>query len=171
MTQLNHVRQAVAAALFLGLSALGQAQTLVGQTNQDIDLFLTTPAIPANRPNVLIVWDNTANWGQQINGQTAYSFEASALRSMVQALSDQFNVGLMLFAESGAGANIKGGQVIGASDEFGYKATVEPHSTHDLHATILHLLGMDHTRLTYSFNGRSMRLTDVYGELIPQLVT
>ena len=70
-----------------------------------------------------------------------------------------------------AGANIKGGQVIGASDEFGYKATVEPHSTHDLHATILHLLGMDHTRLTYSFNGRSMRLTDVYGELIPQLVT
>ena len=69
-----------------------------------------------------------------------------------------------------AGAKIKGGQVIGASDEFGYKATVEPHSTHDLHATILHLLGMDHTRLTYSFNGRSMRLTDVYGELIPQLV-
>jgi hypothetical protein len=69
-----------------------------------------------------------------------------------------------------AGAKIKGGQVIGASDEFGYKAAVEPHSTHDLHATILHLLGLDHTRLTYSFNGRSMRLTDVYGELIPQIV-
>jgi len=69
-----------------------------------------------------------------------------------------------------AGAKIKGGQVIGASDEFGYKAAVEPHSVHDLHATILHLLGMDHTRLTYSFNGRNMRLTDVYGELIPQIV-
>jgi hypothetical protein len=69
-----------------------------------------------------------------------------------------------------AGAKIQGGQVIGASDEFGYKAVVEPHSTHDLHATILHLLGMDHTRLTYTFNGRSMRLTDVYGELISQIV-
>ena len=69
-----------------------------------------------------------------------------------------------------AGAKIKGGQAIGASDEFGYKAAVDPHSTHDLHATILHLLGMDHTKLTYFFSGRHMRLTDVYGELIPQLV-
>ncbi len=69
-----------------------------------------------------------------------------------------------------AGAKIKGGQVIGASDEFGYKAALEPHSVHDLHATILHLLGMDHTRLTYLFNGRQMRLTDVYGEPIPQIV-
>jgi hypothetical protein len=69
-----------------------------------------------------------------------------------------------------AGAKIKGGQVIGATDEFGYKAAVEPHSTHDLHATILHLLGMDHTRLTYLFNGRNMRLTDVYGDPIKQIV-
>ncbi len=69
-----------------------------------------------------------------------------------------------------AGAKIKGGQVIGASDEFGYKAAVDPHSTHDLHATILHLLGMDHTRLTYLFNGRFMRLTDVYGDPIRQIV-
>ena len=69
-----------------------------------------------------------------------------------------------------AGAKIQGGQVIGASDEFGYKAAVEPHSIHDLHATILHLLGMDHRSLTYFFNGRHMRLTDVYGEPIPQIV-
>jgi hypothetical protein len=69
-----------------------------------------------------------------------------------------------------AGAKIKGGQVIGASDEFGYKAQQQPISVHDLHATILHLLGMDHTKLTYRFNGRNLRLTDVYGELIPQLV-
>ncbi|HYM12308.1 MAG TPA: DUF1501 domain-containing protein, partial [Bryobacterales bacterium] len=69
-----------------------------------------------------------------------------------------------------AGAKIKGGQSIGASDEFGYKAAVEPHSIHDLHATILYLLGMDHKKLTYYFNGRNMRLTDVYGELIPQVV-
>ena len=69
-----------------------------------------------------------------------------------------------------AGAGISGGQVIGASDEFGYKALEQPISAHDLHATILHLLGMDHTKLTYRFNGRDMRLTDVHGELIPQIV-
>jgi len=69
-----------------------------------------------------------------------------------------------------AGAGIKGGQAIGASDEFGYKAEQQPTSYHDLHATILHLLGIDHTKLTYRFNGRDMRLTDVYGTLIPQIV-
>ena len=63
------------------------------------------------------------------------------------------------------GAGIKGGQVIGASDEFGYKAEDQPISYHDLHATILHLLGLDHTKLTYRFNGRDMRLTDVYGNV------
>ena len=68
-----------------------------------------------------------------------------------------------------AGAKIKGGQIIGASDEFGYKAEEQPISVHDLHATMLHLLGLDHTKLTYRFNGRNMRLTDVYGELIPQI--
>jgi hypothetical protein len=69
-----------------------------------------------------------------------------------------------------AGAGIKGGQIIGASDDLGYKAEEQTISAHDLHATILHLLGVDHTRLTYRFAGRDMRLTDVYGELIPQIV-
>ena len=87
MRQLDDVQRAVAAALIFGFSALADAQTLVGQTNQDIDLFLTNPAIPANRPNVLIVWDNTANWGQQVNGKTAYSFEAAALTNAVQTLT------------------------------------------------------------------------------------
>jgi hypothetical protein len=68
------------------------------------------------------------------------------------------------------GAKIRGGQVIGSSDEFGYKAEEQPIAIHDLHATILNLLGMDHTKLTYRYNGRDMRLTDVYGELIPQIV-
>jgi hypothetical protein len=70
-----------------------------------------------------------------------------------------------------AGAKIKGGQVIGSSDAFGYKAEEQPIAVHDLHATMLHLLGMDHTKLTYRANGRDMRLTDVYGELIPQIVS
>ena len=66
-------------------------------------------------------------------------------------------------------ARIKGGQVIGSSDEWGYKAQEQPISYHGLHATILHLLGMDHTKLTYRYNGRDMRFTDVYGALIPQI--
>jgi hypothetical protein len=70
-----------------------------------------------------------------------------------------------------AGAKIRGGQVIGSSDEFGYKAEEQPISVHDMHATILNLLGMDHLKLTYRFNGRDVRLTDVYGELIPQITT
>ena len=69
-----------------------------------------------------------------------------------------------------AGAGIQGGQVIGASDEFGYQAVEQRISSHDLHATILHLLGIDHTRLTYRYNGRDMRLTDVHGVAIPQIV-
>jgi hypothetical protein len=69
-----------------------------------------------------------------------------------------------------AGAGITGGQVIGSSDELGYKAEEQPIDFHDLHATILHLLGIEHTRLTYRFNGRDMRLTDVHGRLIPQIV-
>lgn len=69
-----------------------------------------------------------------------------------------------------AGAKIKGGQTIGASDEFGWKAEQQIVSAHDLHATMLHLIGMDHKRLTYFYNGRNMRLTDVAGELIPQIV-
>ena len=67
------------------------------------------------------------------------------------------------------GAGIQGGQVIGSTDDFGYKAQDQPISYHDLHATVLHLLGLDHTKLTYRFNGRDMRLTDVYGTLIPQI--
>ena len=69
-----------------------------------------------------------------------------------------------------AGAGIRGGQVIGATDEFGYKAAEKVVTYHDIHATLLHLLGLDHQRLTYFFNGRHMRLTDVHGEIVPEIV-
>lgn len=65
-----------------------------------------------------------------------------------------------------AGAGIKGGVSHGQTDDIGYKAVVDRVSVHDLHATMLHLLGIDHKRLTYFHNGRSFRLTDVAGELI-----
>jgi membrane-anchored protein YejM (alkaline phosphatase superfamily) len=69
-----------------------------------------------------------------------------------------------------AGGGIKGGQVIGATDEFGYKAVENRKSVNDLHATMLHCLGFNHEKLTYPYNGRNMRLTDVSGNLIKELV-
>jgi Protein of unknown function (DUF1501) len=68
-----------------------------------------------------------------------------------------------------AGGGIKGGQVVGATDEFGYKAAEEPYSIHDLHATILHALGLDHRRLTYYYGGREQRLTNFGGDPIIKL--
>ena len=69
-----------------------------------------------------------------------------------------------------AGAGIQGGQAIGASDEWGYKALEQPISAHDMHATILHLLGLDHEKLTYRYSGRDYRLTDIEGKPIPQII-
>jgi len=65
-----------------------------------------------------------------------------------------------------AGGGIKGGTVHGATDDFGFKAVRDPVSVHDLHATILHLLGFDHERLTYRYAGRDFRLTDVHGKVV-----
>lgn len=58
------------------------------------------------------------------------------------------------------------GTIYGATDECGYKAVENRVSIHDLHATMLHLLGMDHEKLTYRYSGRDMRLTDVHGEVV-----
>jgi hypothetical protein len=65
-----------------------------------------------------------------------------------------------------AGGGIKGGTIYGATDDYGYHAIENKVEIHDLHATMLHLLGMDHKRLTYRFGGRDMRLTDVHGEVV-----
>jgi hypothetical protein len=69
-----------------------------------------------------------------------------------------------------AGGGVKGGTVYGATDEFGYKAVENPVHVHDLHATLLHLLGFDHERLTYRYAGRDFRLTDVAGRVVKEVV-
>lgn len=69
-----------------------------------------------------------------------------------------------------AGGGIKGGTVYGATDEFGFRAVENPTSVHDLHATMLHLLGFDHERLTYRYAGRDFRLTDVHGRVIHDII-
>lgn len=65
-----------------------------------------------------------------------------------------------------AGGGVKGGQAYGATDEFGFKAVENRVHVHDLHATMLHLMGFDHTKLTYRYAGRDFRLTDLYGRVI-----
>jgi hypothetical protein len=70
-----------------------------------------------------------------------------------------------------AGAGVKGGCVHGATDEFGYRAVENKVHVHDLHATILHLLGFDHTRLTYRYAGRDYRLTDVHGNVVREILS
>jgi hypothetical protein len=69
-----------------------------------------------------------------------------------------------------AGGGIKGGTIYGATDDFGFKAVEKPVHVHDLHATILHLMGIDHTKLTYRYSGRDFRLTDVSGNVIHDII-
>jgi len=70
-----------------------------------------------------------------------------------------------------AGGGVKAGLVHGETDEFGYRVAHDPVHVHDLQATILHLLGLDHKQLTFRFQGRDFRLTDVHGEVVPALFT
>jgi arylsulfatase A-like enzyme len=69
-----------------------------------------------------------------------------------------------------AGGGVKRGYIHGATDEFGYKAVENPVHVHDLHATVLHLLGFNHEKLTYRHAGRDYRLTDVAGEVVADLI-
>jgi uncharacterized protein (DUF1501 family) len=69
-----------------------------------------------------------------------------------------------------AGGGVKGGVHYGETDEVGHKAVTNKVSINDLHATILHLMGIDHEKLTYRFNGRDYRLTDVAGHVVKEIV-
>jgi arylsulfatase A-like enzyme len=70
-----------------------------------------------------------------------------------------------------AGAGVKPGLIYGKTDELGYNAVENAVHVHDLQATILHLLGLDHTKLTFRFQGRDFRLTDVHGEVVHDILT
>jgi hypothetical protein len=69
-----------------------------------------------------------------------------------------------------AGAGVKSGITIGRTDELGYNVVEDPVDVHDLHATMLRLLGIDHEQLTYKFQGRDFRLTDVHGKIVTKLI-
>ena len=69
-----------------------------------------------------------------------------------------------------AGGGVKPGVTIGETDDFSYNIAKDPVHVHDLHATFLHLLGVDHTKLTFHYQGRDFRLTDVHGKIIESIL-
>ena len=69
-----------------------------------------------------------------------------------------------------AGGGIRGGITLGKTDDFSYNIVEDPVYIHDLQATILHCLGIDHTKLTYKFQGRHFRLTDIHGNVVQKIL-
>jgi Protein of unknown function (DUF1501) len=102
--------------------------------------------------DTLIVW--AGEFGRTPYGQSDYG-------------RDHNNQGYTIWM---AGGGVKGGLAYGATDEFGYKAVEKPVHIHDWHATLLHLLGLDHERLTFNYGGRDFRLTDVYGSVVKEIL-
>jgi arylsulfatase A-like enzyme len=69
-----------------------------------------------------------------------------------------------------AGAGVKKGMTLGETDDYSYNIVKDPVHVHDLNATIMHLLGVEHERLTYRFQGRDYRLTDIHGKVVKQVL-
>jgi len=145
---------------------LGNQNTDTWDAHDDVKKNHTTHAAEVDRPIAGLLTDLKAR-GLFDSTLVVWHCEFGRMPISQRGVGRDHNPGAMSMWM--AGARIKGGQAIGSSDEFGYKAEQQPVSVHDLHATILHLLGMDHTRLTYLYNGRQMRLTDVYGDPVPQI--
>jgi hypothetical protein len=123
-----------------------------GETDQPIAALLTDLKQRGLLDETLVVW--TGEFGRTPTGQNGKGRDHSP-RGFTAWL---------------AGGGVKGGQVYGATDDFGYAAVENKVHVHDLHATILHLMGFDHTLLTYFHAGRDMRLTDVEGRVVRELV-
>ena len=106
--------------------------------------------------------DTLVVWGGEF-GRTPYAEE----KEKNKAGRDHHHTGFSMLL---AGGGVRGGLAYGATDELGMKATENPVHVHDLHATILHLLGLDHERLTYRYAGRDFRLTDVAGRVVRDIL-
>ena len=102
--------------------------------------------------------DTLVIWGGEF-GRTPYSEGAKG--------RDHHSLGFSMWL---AGGGVKGGFVHGATDELGMQAVAGRMHVHDLHATILHLMGLDHERLTYRYSGRDFRLTDVAGNVVREIL-
>lgn len=109
--------------------------------------------------------DTLVIWGGEF-GRTPFA-EKSKNGNMKDAGRDHHSTGFSMFM---AGGGTRGGLMYGNTDEFGMNAVEDRVHVHDLHATILHLLGVDHKRLTYRYSGRDFRLTDVHGRVVDGII-
>ena len=110
--------------------------------------------------------DTLVVWGGEF-GRTPYAQPTTKAGSKKAPGRDHHPTGFTVLL---AGGGIRGGLTYGATDELGMNAVEDRVHVHDLHATLLHLLGFDHTRLTFKFQGRQFRLTDVHGNVVKKLL-
>lgn len=110
--------------------------------------------------------DTLVIWGGEF-GRTPFA-QKDKSGDPNKAGRDHHNTGFSMFL---AGGGVKGGLMYGQTDEFGMNAVENRVHVHDLHATVLHLLGIDHTRLTYRYSGRDFRLTDVHGNVVHDIIS
>jgi hypothetical protein len=123
-----------------------------GETDRPIAALLTDLKARGLLDSTLVMW--TSEFGRTPTGQNGKGRDHSPRG----------------FSTWLAGGGVKGGQVVGATDEFGYAAVANKAHVHDLHATALHLLGLDHERLTFFHGGRAHRLTDVSGTVLEEVI-
>ena len=129
-------------------------KSLAAQWDQPIAAFLTDLKVRGLFDSTLVQWSGEF-------GRTPVA-ELPALNGR-----DHNHYGFTCWL---AGGGVKGGQVIGATDDFGFAAVENRVHVHDLHATMLHLLGFDHEKLTYRYAGRDFRLTDVHGRVVKEML-
>ncbi len=135
---------------------------LAGECDQAIGALLKDLKQRGMLEDTLVIWGGEFGRTPTVEIPTAGSNNAG-----VKNGRDHNHHGFTMWM---AGGGVKGGYVHGATDEFGFKAAENPVHVHDLHATILRLLGFDHEKLTYRYAGRDFRLTDVHGNVVKELI-
>ena len=134
---------------------------LAKECDQGIGAFLADLKMRGLLDETLVLW------GGEFGRTPAVELPQAGSNQGVMKGRDHNHYGFTVWM---AGGGVKGGHVHGATDEFGYKAVEKPVHVHDLHATILHLLGFDHEQLTFRYSGRDFRLTDVHGKVVRAVV-
>ena len=124
-----------------------------------------TAALLADLKSRGLLDDTLVIWGGEF-GRTPYA-QTNKSKDIKKAGRDHHHTGFSMLL---AGGGVRGGLTYGATDEFGMHAVENRVHVHDLHATVLHLMGIDHTQLTFRYSGRDFRLTDVHGNVIHEVV-
>ena len=137
---------------------IGRIQDLTQESDQPIAALLTDLEQRGMLDDTLVIW------GGEMGRTSTFQGKNDSPKSIGR---DHHVDGFTIWM---AGGGTKGGLTYGTTDEFGLDVAENPVHVHDLHATILHLFGIDHKKLTYRYSGRDFRLTDVHGEVVRDLL-